>query len=78
MGLPDDIYQEYQENGEQLIGDNKEINEPQKEDATLKDILERLTQIREEQQRAIEEQKDKEPNIRIDPNVFVNASRKCT
>ena len=74
VGLPDDIYQEYQENGEQLIGDNKEINEPQKEDATLKDILERLTQIREEQQRAIEEQKDKEPNIRIDPNVFVNVN----
>lgn len=74
VGLPDDIYQEYQENGEQLIGDNKEIDEPQKEDATLKDILERLTQIREEQQRAIEEQKDKEPNIRIDPNVFVNVN----
>ena len=72
VGLPDDIYQEYQENGEQLIGNNKE--EPQKEDATLKDILERLTQIREEQQKAIEEQKDKEPNVRIDPNVFVNVN----
>ena len=72
VGLPDDIYQEYQENGEQLIGNNEE--EPQKEDATLKDILERLTQIREEQQKAIEEQKDKEPNVRIDPNVFVNVN----
>lgn len=76
IALPEDIFEEYKQNGEALIDEHekKEQDEPTKEDTTLKDILERLTQIREEQQRAIEEQKDKEPNIRIDPNVFVNVN----